>query len=52
MQLDYELTLDKSIAIARQSEEVKRQQAALRSSSDTVAADASSVDRVFKRKGR
>ncbi len=37
MQLDYELTLDKSIAIARQSEEVKRQQAALRSSSDTVA---------------
>ncbi len=50
MQLDYELRLDKAIAMARQSEEVKRQQAALRSASDTVAADASSVDRVFKGK--
>ncbi len=37
MLLDYELTLDKAIAMARQSEEVKRQQAALRSASDTVA---------------
>lgn len=50
MQLDHELTLEKAIAMARQSEEVKRQQAALRSVTDTVAADAGSVDRVYKGK--
>lgn len=44
MQLDHELTLEKAIAMAWQSEEVKRQQAALRSVTDTVAADAGSVD--------
>ena len=49
MQMDKDLTLDKAINMARQSEEIKRQQASLRG--DTSANVARSVDRVaFKGK--
>lgn len=49
MQMDKDLTLDKTINMARQSEEIKRQQVSLRS--DTCANGARSVDRVaFKSK--
>ena len=49
MQLDKDLTLDKAISMARQSEEIKRQQTSLRG--DTCAKESRSVDRVaFKSK--
>ncbi|KAK0136800.1 hypothetical protein N1851_027011 [Merluccius polli] len=48
MQLDADLTLDKAIRMARQSEEVKRQQFSLRGDTRSEASDAKSVDRVFK----
>ena len=48
MQLDADLTLDKAIRMARQSEEVKRQQFSLRGDTRSGASDAKSVDRVFK----
>ena len=49
MQMDKDLTLDKAINMARQSEEIKRQQTSLRG--DTCAKEARSVDRVaFKGK--
>ncbi|XP_061920402.1 uncharacterized protein K02A2.6-like [Entelurus aequoreus] len=49
MQLDADLTLDKAIRMARQSEEVKRQQSTLRGDTTRLeASDAKSVDRVFK----
>ncbi|KAL7865994.1 hypothetical protein SRHO_G00112410 [Serrasalmus rhombeus] len=46
MQLDAELTLDKAVRMARQSEEVKKQQASLRGDTREQASDAKSVDRV------
>lgn len=46
MQLDAELTLDKAVRMARQSEEVKKQQASLRGDTRAQASDAKSVDRV------
>lgn len=49
IQMDKDLTFDKAIDMARQSEEIKRQQLSLRS--DTCANGACSVDRVaFKSK--
>ncbi|XP_034075852.1 uncharacterized protein K02A2.6-like [Gymnodraco acuticeps] len=48
MQLDSDLTLGKAITMARQSEEVKRQQSSLRGDDRTEACDAKLVDRVFK----
>lgn len=48
IQLDPDLTLGKAINMARQSEEVKRQQSSLRGDTRTEASDAKSVDRVFK----
>lgn len=50
MQLDADLTLEKAIRMARQSEEVKRQQSCLRGDTSSEASDAKSVDRVFKSK--
>ena len=46
MQLDADLTLDKAVRMARQSEEVKKQQVSLRGDTKTQASDAKSVDRV------
>lgn len=48
MQLDADLTLDKAIKMAWQSEEVKKQQSCLRGETSSEASDARSVDRVFK----
>lgn len=48
MQLDPDLTLQRAINMARQSEEVKRQQSSLRGDSRGEASDAKSVDRVHK----
>lgn len=46
MQLDTDLTLEKAVRMARQREEVKKQQTSLRG--DKGASEAMSVDRVFK----
>ncbi|KAL6455308.1 hypothetical protein MHYP_G00362590 [Metynnis hypsauchen] len=46
MQLDAELTLEKAVRMARQSEEVKKQQASLRGDIRAQASDVKSVDRV------
>uniref|UniRef100_A0A3B3CEF0 Gypsy retrotransposon integrase-like protein 1 n=1 Tax=Oryzias melastigma TaxID=30732 RepID=A0A3B3CEF0_ORYME len=48
MQLDPDLTLEKAINMARQSEEVKRQQSSLQNDTRTQHGDAKCVDRVHK----
>ena len=50
MQMEKDLDLEKAINMARQSEEIKKQQSTLRSDSGTVQMDVSSVDRVFRGK--
>ena len=51
MQMEDKLTLQKAMDMARQSEEVKRQQTALRSeaSSSVMQVEASSIDRLIKK---
>ena len=46
MQLDAELTLDKAVRMARQSEEVKKQQISLRGDNSAQIPDSKSVDRI------
>ena len=49
MQMDQDLNLEKAINMARQSEEIKKQQNTLRSdASSVVQMDAATVDRVFE----
>lgn len=55
MQMEENLTLQKAMDMARQSEEVKRQQSALRSEASSVSVmhvEASSLDSVHYRKGQ
>ncbi|XP_014877529.1 uncharacterized protein LOC106939594 [Poecilia latipinna] len=52
MQLDPDLTLEKAINSARQSEEVKRQQSCLRTDTRSETENGKSVDRVYKSSGK
>ncbi|CAI5638740.1 unnamed protein product [Oreochromis niloticus] len=49
MQMEKDLDLDKAINMARQSEEIKKQQSALRSETNVMQVNAKTVDRVIQK---
>ncbi|XP_042072880.1 uncharacterized protein K02A2.6-like [Haplochromis burtoni] len=49
MQMEKDLDLDKAINMARQSEEIKKQQSALRSETNVMHVNAKTVDRVIQK---